>query len=297
MELELNRQSEPFSLDYTLDCGQLFRWKKLDNWWYGVVQDKIIKIKQLNNTLKLHIFPETKNAHEFIRSYLRLDDDLPQIFSEINKDQHMNEAINRFCGLRLCRQDPWECLISYICATYKGIPAIKKMVNNISEQFGKKLTFDGYTFYTFPTPSDLATGTQENLKCCGLGFRTNRVLETAKIVENGNLNLESLKAMDYFEAKKKLLGLPGVGHKVADCVLVFSLEKLEAFPIDVWIKRAATNIYADHFEPSFIKKVAEKGSLTTKEYETIGSFGRKYFGRYAGYAQEYLFHYLRTQQK
>ena len=297
MELELNRQSEPFSLDYTLDCGQLFRWKKLDNCWYGVVQDKIIKIKQLNNTLKLHIFPETKNAHEFIRSYLRLDDDLPQIFSEINKDQHMNEAINRFCGLRLCRQEPWECLISYICATYKGIPAIKKMVNNISEQFGKKLTFDGYTFYTFPTPSDLAKGTQENLKCCGLGFRTNRVLETAKIVENGNLNLESLKAMDYFEAKKKLLDLPGVGHKVADCVLVFSLEKLEAFPIDVWIKRAATNIYADHFEPSFIKKVAEKGSLTTKEYETIGSFGRKYFGRYAGYAQEYLFHYLRSQQK
>lgn len=297
MELELNMSTEPFSLDHTLDCGQLFRWKKLANWWYGVVQDKVIKIKQLNNTLKFQIFPETKNSHDFIRSYLRLGDDLPEIFSEINKDQHMNEAINRFCGLRLCRQEPWECLISYICATYKGIPAIKKMVNNISEQFGKKLTFDGYTFYTFPEPSDLAKGTQKNLKCCGLGFRTNRVLETAKIVESENLNLESLKTTSYSDAKKKLLDLPGVGHKVADCVLVFSLEKLEAYPIDVWIKRAATNIYADHFEPSFIKKVAEKGSLTTKEYETIGSFGRKYFGRYAGYAQEYLFHYLRTKQK
>jgi N-glycosylase/DNA lyase len=297
MELELNRSTEPFSLEYTLDCGQLFRWKKLNNWWYGVVEDKVIKIKQLNNTLKFQVFPDTKKPLEFIRRYMRLNDDLPTILSEINKDHYMNDAINRFCGMRLCKQEPWECLISYICATYKGIPAIKKMVNNISEQFGKKLIFDSYTFYTFPSPTDLAKGTQEKLKCCGLGFRTNRVLETAKIVERGNLNLESLKRMNYCEAKKKLLELPGVGHKVADCVLVFSLEKLEAFPIDVWIKRAATNIYTDYFEPLFIKKVAEKGSLTTKEYETIGSFGRKYFGRYAGYAQEYLFHYLRTKQK
>jgi N-glycosylase/DNA lyase len=106
-----------------------------------------------------------------------------------------------------------------------------------------------------------------------------------------------LKHLDYFAAKRELLGLPGVGHKVADCVLLFSLEKLEAFPIDVWMKRAATNLYSRHFDHSFIKRVAGKGSLTPKEYATIASFAREYFGSYAGYAQEYLFHFMRTQQQ
>jgi len=122
-------------------------------------------------------------------------------------------------------------------------------------------------------------------------------LETAKTVAHGRFSLESLKSMTYLDAKRMLLDLPGVGHKVADCVLLFSLEKLEAFPIDVWMKRAITSFYATHFESSFIKRITSKGSPKTKEYETIGSFGREYFGRYAGYAQEYLFHLLRTQQK
>jgi N-glycosylase/DNA lyase len=296
MQIELNRIPGPFSLEHTLDCGQLFRWKKLDDHWYGVVEDKVLKIKQNKDKLVFNVFPEQKNTN-FLERYLRLDDDLKTIFSEINKDQNINKAIEKFSGLRLCRQEPWECLISYICATYKGIPAIKKMVNKISQQFGKKIEVDGLTFYTFPKPGDLAKSKPENLRCCGLGFRAERVVKTAKIVANGELNLVALKNVDYVEAKKTLLGLPGVGNKVADCVLLFSLEKLEAFPIDVWMKRAATGIYSSHFDDAFIKRVSEKGSPTTKEYETIAAFGREYFGRYAGYAQEYLFHLLRTQRK
>ena len=296
MEIELTRSIGPFSLEHTLDCGQLFRWKKLDDWWYGVVADSVIKMKQCNERLIFHGIPEIPNR-EFIMNYLRLDDDLSAIFSEIDKDEHMKEAIRLFSGLRLCRQTPWECLISYICATYKSIPAIKKMINGISQRFGKELTFDDYTFYTFPKPTDLAHVNQKELRSCGLGFRAERILETAKTVAHGRFSLESLKSMTYLDAKRMLLDLPGVGHKVADCVLLFSLEKLEAFPIDVWMKRAITSFYATHFESSFIKRITSKGSPTTKEYETIGSFGREYFGRYAGYAQEYLFHLLRTQQK
>jgi N-glycosylase/DNA lyase len=171
------------------------------------------------------------------------------------------------------------------------------MINSISRNFGKKLTFDGLDFYTFPKPADLAQLKCKDLRGCGLGFRADRVLETAKQVDSGNLSLEALKSLDYFDAKRELLGLPGVGQKVADCVLLFSLEKLESFPIDVWMKRAATNLYARHFDPSFIKRVAGKGSITPKEYKTIGSFAREYFGIYAGYAQEYLFHFMRTQQQ
>jgi N-glycosylase/DNA lyase len=296
MEIKLDRQRVPFSLEHTLDCGQLFRWQELGDWWYGVIKDKVIKIKQNREGLIFDVFPEAKNR-TFIERYLRLDDNLPAIFSEINKDTHIKEAINRFCGLRLIRQEPWECLISYICATYKSIPAIKKMVNTIARCYGTKLTFDGINFYTFPKPEDLAQLDCQDLRNCGLGFRAERVVETAKRVNDGNLSLEALKHMSYHDAKEELLALPGVGQKVADCVLLFSLEKLDAFPIDVWMKRAATNLYASHFDPSFIRRVGTKGSITPKEYNTIAQFGRTYFGDYAGYAQEYLFHFLRTQQQ
>ena len=145
MELELNMSKVPFNLDYTLDCGQLFRWEKIGEWWYGIVEDRVVKIKQSNEDLIFQFFPETSNSG-FIENYLRLDDNLPHIFSQISKDEIMKQAINLFWGLRLCRQYPWECLISYICATYKGIPAIKKMIDNICKSFGEKLTFDGHDF-------------------------------------------------------------------------------------------------------------------------------------------------------
>jgi N-glycosylase/DNA lyase len=295
MEIKLNLTKIPFSLEHTLDCGQLFRWQKIGDWWYGVVADKVIKIKQENDKLEFQFFPETKNDG-FLENYLRLDDDLPQILSKVSKDDYIKQAIKKFYGLRLIRQEPWECLASYICATFKGIPAIKKMINSISSCFGNKITFDGYEFYTFPKPEQLAQACSKDMRNCGLGFRAERILETAKQINNCELDLENLKRLDYPQAKQELLQLSGVGHKVADCVLLFSLEKLEAFPIDVWMKRAATRLYAKHFDPEFIKRVANKGSITPKEYETIGSFGREYFGKNVGYAQEYLFHYLRTQK-
>jgi N-glycosylase/DNA lyase len=185
-----------------------------------------------------------------------------------------------------------------------GVPHLLHLRNiqehpshNISRCFGKKLTFDGYDFYTFPKPADLAQACPKDLRSCGLGFRAERALETAKLVDSGEFSLESLKSMEYGDAKRELLGLPGVGQKVADCVLLFSLEKLEAFPIDVWMKRAATTLYASHFDSSLVERLSSKGSITVKEYDTISSFGREYFGNYAGYAQEYLFHLLRKQPR
>lgn len=296
MEIKLDSLMGPFSLEHTLNCGQLFRWEKLGDWWYGVVADRVVKIKQIGDRLIFHSFPEEANQG-FIENYLRLDDDLPDILSKISKDEHVRRAIKLFYGLRISRQEPWECLISYICATYKSIPAIKKMICNISQRFGKKISYDDYDFYTFPKATDLAQTSPKELRSCGLGFRAERVLETTKILDRGDFSLEALKSFDYGNAKRKLLSLPGVGPKVADCVLLFSLEKLEAFPVDVWMKRAATNLYASHFDSSFVDRVSSKGSITSKEYETISCFGREYFGRYAGYAQEYLFHLLRKQHE
>jgi len=294
MEIQLDRPTVPFSLEHTLRCGQLFRWRKLGDWWYGVVEDKVVKIRQIADKLMFQTFPE-KTTAEFIENYFRLDDNLTSILSQINKDEHIRKAIQRFHGLRISRQEPWECLISYICATYKNIPAIKNMILNLSKRFGKKMTFNGHDFYTFPKPSDLAHASLEEIRSCKLGFRVQRVLETSKILDRGEFKLEDLRKMGYEKARQKLLSLPGVGQKVADCVLLFSLDKLEAFPVDIWIKRMVLKFYLNYFEHPFIERVSSKSSITPWEYETIGSFGRKYFGKYAGYAQEYLFSLSRKQ--
>jgi len=282
----------PFDLENTLSCGQAFRWEKLGGWWYGVVKEKVVKVKQTSEGLEFQTYPEMTDA-DFARNYFRLDDDLPHILSKINHDECIGKAIQELHGLRIVRQEPWECLISYICATYKNIPAIRKMILNLSKRFGKKITFDGCGFYTFPKPSSLAEANLEEIKRCELGFRSSRVSETSKIIDRQEFSLESLKKSDYGKAKCELLTLPGVGNKVADCVLLFSLDKLEAFPVDVWMKRIILESYSDHFEKLFIRQALGKRSVTPSEYREISLFGRKYFGEYAGYAQEYLFQYFR----
>ncbi len=230
-----------------------------------------------------------------MEKYFRLDDNLPHILSKIDRDEHIGRAIQRFRGLRITRQEPWECLISYICATYKNIPAIKDIVLNLSKRFGRKIMFEGRDFYVFPKPSDLAHADLVQVKSCKLGFRAERVLETSRIVHNKELDLETLRKMDCKKAKHKLLALPGVGQKVADCVLLFSLDKLETFPVDIWVKRALLNYYSNRFEEAFVKKISSRTSLTSSEYEKVSSFGRTYFGEHAGYAQEYLFALSRKQ--
>lgn len=279
----------PFNLDVTLCCGQVFRWEKKD-WWYGVVRDKVLKIRQVDVAL------EFANADEkFIEHYFGLDDDLQKIGAEIGKDEHIRRALRELWGLRIIRQDPWECLISYICATHASIPAIRRMLLNLSSMFGEKITLDGMDFFTFPTPEKLAAATEKRLAECGLGYRSRFVLETSKRIFERQFELESLRQLPYEQAKKKLCTLSGVGHKVADCVLLFSLGKLEAFPVDTWVKRVILNHYYNHFSEALVKKMRSHDSLTNGEYEKIGAFARTYFGRYAGYAQEYLFHYERTQ--
>ena len=151
MKLELE-PSEPFDLDATLCCGQVFRWERQGQWWYGVVRDKVLKIRQLGDSVL-----EFDSADAgFAKAYFRLDDDLPEIYKQIGKDEYARQAVNAYRGLRILRQDPWECLISYICATYKNIASIKQMLLSLSRRFGDKISLDGVGFYAFPTSQSLA---------------------------------------------------------------------------------------------------------------------------------------------
>ncbi|MCW4017287.1 MAG: hypothetical protein NWF00_01165 [Candidatus Bathyarchaeota archaeon] len=275
-------------MDVTLCCGQVFRWDKLGDWWYGVAGDKVVKVRQVEGEI------EYVNADEkFVNHYFGLEDDLQVIAESINKDAHVSRALEAYWGLRLIRQDPWECLISYICATYKSIPAIKHMLNNMAQKFGEKQVLDGNNFYTFPECKALAAATEQDLIGCGLGYRAKYVLTTAKKIREDNFDFEALRKLPYLETKKVLMQFSGVGAKVADCVLLFSLGKSEAFPVDVWVKRVILNHYGEKLSPEVLQRIEKSESLSTGDYERLNRFGRSYFGKYAGYAQEYLYHYER----
>jgi len=285
------RLNVPFDLDVSICCGQVFRWKKIDEWWYGVVGEKIFKIRQYSAELEFEGV-----TSEFVKCYFGLNDDLELIIRTIGKDDYIKAALHRFEGLRIVRQEPWECLISFICATYKSIAAIQQMLNKISIKFGEKRVFEGLDLYIFPSAKTLAFASENGLLECGLGYRAKYVQATAKKICEEKFDLKSLKSMPYLEARNKLVEFPGVGLKVADCVLLFSLEKMEALPVDVWIKRVILNHYASQLPETLVKKLLSHNSLTNGEYEKLNAFGRSYFGRYAGYAQEYLFHYERSQR-
>jgi N-glycosylase/DNA lyase len=281
----------PFNLDVTLCCGQVFRWHKKNDYWYGIVGEKVFRICQNDGEL------DFKNVDEkYVKHYFGLNDNLQEIRQKTGKDEYAKQALRKFWGLRIIRQDPWECIISYICATYKNIAAISHMLLSLSKKFGEKIEFDGCEFYTFPTPKKLANTTENELRKCSLGYRAKYVLGTSKRIYEEEIKLENLRRLPYEQAKNQLLTFKGIGPKVADCILLFSMEKLNAFPVDVWVKRIMLRHYAQHFSSDFIRKMSKQNSPTNLEYQEMNAFGRNYFGEYAGYAQEYLFHYERTLQ-
>ncbi len=280
----------PFNLDVTLRCGQVFRWERRGEWWVGVVGNRVVKVRQTEGLLDFSGADE-----KFVKHYFSLDHDLERISREIGKDAYVKVALRELWGLRLVRQEPWECLISFICATYKNVAAIRQMLQRLAAKFGETVVFESEEFHGFPSAAKLAGASLEEIKACGLGYRAKYVLETSRIVADGSFKVDELRAMLYGEAKAILLTLPGVGQKVADCVLLFSLGKLEAFPVDVWVKRILLRHYAKHFDKELVEKLSGQGSLSDSQYEQLNSFGTAYFGGYAGYAQEYLYHFERCR--
>jgi N-glycosylase/DNA lyase len=217
------------------------------------------------------------------------------ILSSIDKDHWVNSAIQKLHGLRLIRQNPWECLISYICATNTNIPSIKNRILELSKRFGKEVTFDAKLFYAFPEPEELANATLDELRSCGLGYRAKCALETAKKIGANPDLLEAFKKLEYEELREELLTLSGVGPKVADCISLFAFDKLEAFPIDVWVRRVMYQRYLKKEIPK-CPKTGRVKPLTGSEYDELRSFAWRYFGKYAGYAQQYLFYHRRIEE-
>jgi len=267
-----------FSLRHTLECGQVFRWDKIGvNEYEGVAAGSIIRIIQKKDALFIRS-SNSRLAPSFITSYFDLTLDLPYIYNTIGQDKHIRAAINRFRGLRIIRQPLWECTSSFIISAYNNIPRIKGIINNLCGCSGKQLFLGDRAGYSFPEPRFFAHSGSGRLRRCGTGFRASYLKSTARAFLEGKINLRLLKEKPYKEAKEILMRLDGVGPKVADCVLLYSVGKLEAFPVDVWIKRVMQTLY---FNGRHVNE------------NRIREFAGGYFGKYAGYAQQYLYHYAR----
>jgi len=261
-------------LDLTLGCGQTFRWgRQQDGAWKGVLGNDLVTLRQNGTRIEGEATPGRKDIDERTAVLLRAGDDIPRIQRQLRKDPVLSPGIKRMQGLRIVKLDEWECLVSYILATYANIPRIMKMVDAVATEFGPRISPG---VHAFPDRNGLARASQAQLSRLGLGYRAKYVREACRDIDEGCL--DEMMRMAYEDLRAELISLPGVGDKVADCVSLFGFGRLESFPIDVWMERALLRLYG------------QKGS-----YSKLRRFASKRFGPYAGYAQEYLYHNERTR--
>ncbi|MCL2383343.1 MAG: 8-oxoguanine DNA glycosylase [Oscillospiraceae bacterium] len=223
------------------------------------------------------------DIQELVSEYFDLNYDYEQTKYELsNVDVHLKCSIEYGYGIRILNQDLWETIISYIISANNNIPRIKGIIERISKAYGRKISWNDKEYYTFPTYEELGQARVEDLRKLGLGFRDKRVYETTKIMQKGDINLENLKEEhDISRVKEVLMFLPGVGPKVAECVMLFGLSKKEIFPIDVWVERVMNELYTD----------GSKGKKLSKQ--EIEELAKEKYGDSAGIAQQYLFYWRR----
>ena len=269
--------AKDFSLHATLASGQAFRWTEHDGWWYGFIGPSVVKVRQEGGRLRA-ASSDPALTPDRITHYFALDLNLPEIISSIDVDMQVHHAITAHRGLRVLRQDGWETLASFICASFNNIKRIEGMLGRLCQAHGRPVALNGFRGFSFPSPEALAALPERKLRSLGLGYRAPYLKATARLVVEGKLPMDHLRRVDYDAAKRTLLSCDGVGDKVADCVALFGFEKYEAFPVDVWIERAMRYYFRHR---TFTRKL-------------VHDYARCHFGPYAGYAQQYLYHYVRN---
>lgn len=262
-----------------------------------MVSGGMLRIKQEGDLLKCSSSAERLDS-EFVARYFRLDVDLDHVLATISRDETVSRAVEKFYGLRIVSQDIWECLASFVLATNANIPRIRKMVTAVCSRYGRAFEFEGERRAAFPAAVDLVKANEKDLLACGLGYRAPFLKKVATAVAEGRVDFAAVGNLGYSESRKllmtELLGqklLLGVGPKVADCVLLYSCGKDEAFPIDVWIAKVLATSYPNLMGPALTRRYMTEGKakLSPSDYDRISARTRTYFGKYAGYAQQYLF--------
>jgi N-glycosylase/DNA lyase len=267
-----------FDLAMTLDSGQVFHWEKTDRGFVGTIGDQPVYLEQEEKTLRF-----AGGAQELIQDYFALDHPLAKICRSFPDDPEM-KAAREFCrGLRIMRQPKWECLATFICSSMKQVAHIRQISHALRRRFGEEREINDRSVYTFPTAEGIAQSSGRELRKCALGYRARNLLATARLVRSGQADLETWFRLPDAELRLRLSELPGVGAKVANCVMLFAYERLRAFPIDVWIARVLKQKY-----------FPRKRKMTERQ---MREFSEDYFGAHGGYAQQYLFHHARKTMR
>ena len=273
-----------FEPEHIFDCGQCFRWnKEQDGSYTGIFSQNVINVKKENDNI---IFTGICNEDikKVCTNYFDLNTDYETIKKELSRvDSYLEKSIKYGNGIRILNQDLWEMLISFIISANNNIPRIKGIIERISKTYGKKIIWNNKEYYTFPNPKELSKASITDLRNLGLGFRDVRVYETTKMVnENENILEELQNEKNVNILREKLLEFPGVGPKVADCIMLFStLKKLEVFPVDVWVRRVMNELYIKNEDENKVKKIE------------IEKLAKEKYGNLAGIAQQYLFYWRR----
>ena len=295
-----------YDLAATLNSGQAFRWNFHNGSWHGVIANRWVRLRADESLITAETAAPVSDW-TWLTDYLQLDLDLNKVFATFPDDEPMRAAVSACRGLRLLRQEPWECLASFILSSTKQIVQIRQIVALLCERFGEplvrtrstaSLTFPAENetrwnaslpgsaahdlFHSFPTPEKIAATSEAELRACKMGFRAPHLLNAARQIAEGKLDLERLRQLSYAEAREELMKLRGVGGKIADCVLLFAYGFDGAFPVDVWVERALQRLYFPR------RRASDK---------RLRRFAATHFGPHAGYAQQYLFHYMRTKMK
>ncbi len=270
-----------YDLGATLDSGQVFRWNRVGDAWEGVVLGRWVRLIQAGNILAAQS-TDPGNDWLWLEDYLQINVSIDSVIQTFPRDRPMITALSCCKGLRLLRQEPWECLASFILSSTKQITQIRQIISLLSSQFGRPLAVPTGVkpIYAFPSPRDLVGASEAGLRDCKMGFRAPHLLTAARAIVEGRLNLESLYKMEMLDARDQLMCLRGVGEKIAHCVLLFAFGFDQAFPIDVWVERTLKDLY-------FRGKQVSKPELQ--------AFAASHFGPHAGYAQQYLFHQARKR--
>ncbi|HEY3863797.1 MAG TPA: DNA glycosylase [Verrucomicrobiae bacterium] len=270
-----------YDLALTLASGQAFRWRRAGGAWEGVIGSRWVRLRQEGDCIHAES-SEGQPDWQWLRHYLQIDVDLERILAQFPDDAPMREAAAACRGLRLLRQEPWECLASFICSSTKQIIQIEQIVGLLCRNFGQPLAPPAGVdpVAAFPLVERLAAVSEAELRACKMGFRAPYLLGAARKLAAGEVDLARLGELPLEDARAALLALPGVGVKIADCVLLFAYGFEKAFPVDVWIARALRQLY-------FPKRRANLARLRR--------FSQSHFGAHSGYAQQYLFHYMRTR--
>lgn len=264
-------KNKDFDLVHTFECGQCFRWnKKEEDSYIGVVGNCVISIKQNDD-----MFETDCNDEALVNTYFDFDKNYGDIKKALaGLDDVLLKAIPSGYGIRLLKQDPWEALVSFIISANNNIPRIKKIIESLCLNFGNEIMYNNNLYYTFPDADAIAKLTVEQLDVIKSGFRAKYIIDAAQKVSSGAVDLKAVYSMNTDEAREYLKQIKGVGNKVADCILLFAYQKYDVFPKDVWIKKVLNDLYG----------VDEKN---------FDLFVSEHFGELAGFAQQYLFYYMR----